>query len=39
MGQSSRQRAYYSGIEHVPYDRERAINFLKEAGYTIPLPG
>jgi peptide/nickel transport system substrate-binding protein len=31
--------AYYTGIEHVPFDREAAIRILREAGYTIPATG
>ncbi|HLE14632.1 MAG TPA: peptide ABC transporter substrate-binding protein [Anaerolineales bacterium] len=31
--------AYYSGIEQVAYDPDRAIKLLKEAGYTIPASG
>jgi peptide/nickel transport system substrate-binding protein len=31
--------AYYSGVEQVPYDPERAVKLIKEAGYTIPASG
>ena len=31
--------AFYSGIEHLAYDPERAVAALKAAGYTIPAEG
>lgn len=31
--------AYYEAIEQVPFDSERAITILKQAGYTIPAEG
>jgi peptide/nickel transport system substrate-binding protein len=31
--------AYYEGVEQLPYDPERAIKLLKDAGYTIPASG
>jgi len=31
--------AYYDGVEQVVYDSDRAIEMLKEAGYTIPADG
>jgi peptide/nickel transport system substrate-binding protein len=31
--------AYYEGIERVSFDRDEAVNILKDAGYTIPAEG
>jgi peptide/nickel transport system substrate-binding protein len=31
--------AFYEGINRLEYDREKAIQMLKEAGYTIPASG
>ncbi len=31
--------AFYEGIQEIPYDRERAIEILKDAGYLIPADG
>lgn len=31
--------AYYSGIEHLDYDLDAAVNLLRQAGYSIPAEG
>jgi len=31
--------AFYDGIERVPYDPDAAVNFIRDAGYTIPAEG
>ncbi len=31
--------AYYDGVVPIPYDPDKAISYLKEAGYTIPASG
>lgn len=31
--------AYYDGVEQVTFDREGAVELLKEAGYTVPAEG
>ncbi len=31
--------AYYEGMPRLPYDPQQAIDFIREAGYTIPAEG
>lgn len=31
--------AYYDGIEQIPFDPDKAISMLKEAGYSVPAAG